>query len=284
MTATRRDASTHRSGPAAPTSGTPATRHSPLDTGPVWPLTFLRVVDSTNTWLASRLAAGDLREQAVCAARQTAGRGRLGRTWASPPGGLYLSLALCWPAPLDVALSPAVALAVLDALRTTCRLTLACKWPNDLWAEGRKLGGILCETRTPAPGRRFAIIGIGINGTRTPALPERQWPAISLHDLVGITRLPRRRLARAILAALARRLLPLRDARTAARPAALDDLRAAWKAHCATIGQRVRIEAAGQTTEGLAVDIAPDFALVIETPSGRRHVHAGHCRHLHGPG
>jgi BirA family biotin operon repressor/biotin-[acetyl-CoA-carboxylase] ligase len=120
--------------------------------------------DSTNTRLLERARAGDSGACLMVAERQTAGRGRLGRSWESAPGAsLTFSLALPL-APADWSgLSLVVGVALAEALHPQLRL----KWPNDLWlstdaGRGRKLGGILIETAL-ARDRRVAVIGVGLN-------------------------------------------------------------------------------------------------------------------------
>ncbi len=123
-------------------------------------------IDSTNTELMRRARAGDVAATLLVAEAQTAGRGRLGRQWASPsakgPAALAFSLALPL-APKDWSgLSLAVGLALAEALHPDLRI----KWPNDLWWHGRKLSGILIETAASGAqvgAQRQVVIGIGIN-------------------------------------------------------------------------------------------------------------------------
>jgi BirA family biotin operon repressor/biotin-[acetyl-CoA-carboxylase] ligase len=134
--------------------------------------------DSTNTQLLARGRAGDTAPMLLAAHLQTAGRGRHGRQWVAQPGdSLTFSLGL----PLDLeqvpgggsALSLAVGLAIAEALDAgmaglpgPAQPPITLKWPNDLWWQQRKLGGILIEA-TPAPGlttgQRWVVIGVGIN-------------------------------------------------------------------------------------------------------------------------
>ena len=124
--------------------------------GPRWRLRAVAEVDSTNSALmqASRQQA---EAQLLVAERQTAGRGRLGRHWASS-AERSLTFSLSWPlradTPLD-GLSLAAGVVLVEALHPALRL----KWPNDLWLEGRKLGGILIEA---IPGSAV-VIGVGLN-------------------------------------------------------------------------------------------------------------------------
>lgn len=120
-------------------------------------------LDSTNSELMRRGRAGRTEPVLLVAQRQTAGRGRLGRSWRSDAGAsLTFSLGLLL-APADWSgLSLAVGVALAESLHPAIRL----KWPNDLWLHGRKLGGILIETASAAgePGAaRFTVIGAGIN-------------------------------------------------------------------------------------------------------------------------
>lgn len=125
--------------------------------------------DSTNTQLLQRARAGDASPSVMVALEQTAGRGRQGRRWLAEPGAsLTFSLALPWQATRasDAAqglsgLSLAVGVALAEALDPAVRL----KWPNDLWLDGRKLGGILIEV-APVAGsatQRVVVIGVGLN-------------------------------------------------------------------------------------------------------------------------
>jgi BirA family biotin operon repressor/biotin-[acetyl-CoA-carboxylase] ligase len=126
-------------------------------------------IDSTNTELMRRARAGRTDPVLLVAERQTAGRGRLGRSWASGDGdALTFSLGLPL-APADWSgLSLAVGVSLAESLHPDVQL----KWPNDLWLEGRKLGGILIETASTAGDAavpRHAVIGVGLNVAPRPA-------------------------------------------------------------------------------------------------------------------
>jgi BirA family biotin operon repressor/biotin-[acetyl-CoA-carboxylase] ligase len=149
-------------------------------------------IDSTNTELMRRARAGRGEPVLLVAERQTAGRGRLGRVWhsaidAGDPASLTFSLALPL-APRDWSgLSLAVGIALAESLDPEGSAGVSLKWPNDLWRDGRKLGGILVETATSAhglPGERHVVIGVGINiaprgGDGMSTLPAcvREWQA-----------------------------------------------------------------------------------------------------------
>lgn len=127
-------------------------------------------IDSTSSELMRRARDGRRSPMLLVAERQTAGRGRLGRSWqsaqeAGEPASLTFSLGLPL-APRDWSgLSLAVGVSVAESLDPSNAVGLALKWPNDLWVGDRKLGGILIETALlhPDTPERYLVIGIGIN-------------------------------------------------------------------------------------------------------------------------
>ena len=145
-------------------------------------------IDSTNSELMRRARSGRSHPVLLVARHQTAGRGRLGRGWGSTAGdSLTFSLGLPL-APADWAgLSLAVGVSLAESLHTRIRL----KWPNDLWLDDRKLGGILIETASfadaPPAAKRYAVIGVGINIAPRPA-DGLSTPPASLGELLpGVT-------------------------------------------------------------------------------------------------
>ena len=152
-----------------------------------------QVLDSTNTKAIS-IAKEGLSEAVVIAKRQTGGRGRMGRSFASPEGGLYLSYLTDRLAPgaSVLALTPAAALAVRRAILRTYGLSCGIKYPNDLLLENRKVCGILCES--VSCGERFSVVvGAGINVCSDVPLPEDSpaYPPGSLKDFCGKAEDPR---------------------------------------------------------------------------------------------
>lgn len=158
-------------------------------------------VDSTNARLAE---LGSPHAHALVAEAQTAGRGRRGRGWQSPPGsGLYLSLA--WHFESGLAglgpLSLVVGLSAAETLREASAAKVTVKWPNDLFVENAKLGGCLVELGGAAEGPCRAIVGVGINLYGTPAMAavEQSWTTLEDHgDASG-----RNSLAAALIDAMA---------------------------------------------------------------------------------
>lgn len=146
-------------------------------------LEALATVGSTNT--AARLAAqrGERGPLWITAEIQTAGRGRMDRTWASPPGNLHASLLLSDPSPFDHApeLAFVAALALRDAVVAAAPALagkLTFKWPNDVLLAGEKCAGILIEGESGAGRSVIAVIGIGVNCASHPA--QTAFPATDL--------------------------------------------------------------------------------------------------------
>lgn len=125
------------------------------------PLFWVDETPSTNAYAKEKFLSGEWKTPAAVAARrQTAGRGRLGRTWESEDGQA-LALSVLVPRALPAAVTLAVGVAVSDAVFAVCGAKTAIKWPNDILCNDRKIGGILCEGLV---GDRCAtVLGIGIN-------------------------------------------------------------------------------------------------------------------------
>jgi len=237
------------------------------------PVEVMGCVDSTNTELMRRVRAGRLRQPALLAAeRQSAARGRLGRTWqtgvaGNPGSALAFSLAL----PLRLkdwsGLSLAVGLAVAESLHPAIQL----KWPNDLWLwdgrQGRKLVGILIETAT-LPGNgdgvlkhdgaetaRMAVIGIGIN-IMPLAGHDFSTPPAALHELRPDLDAP---------GALALVAPPLVAAVRAFEHQGFVPFMARYAARDVLAGQWVRCS---DGTEGQSLGVGPDGALRLRLSSG----------------
>lgn len=236
-------------------------------------------VGSTNDAARALAQAGAPAGTAVLAEEQAAGRGRGGRSWASPPGlGVWLSLVLR-PAslpspgllPLRVGLAAARA---LDPYAAPARPRV--KWPNDLLLAGRKLGGILCEGSWEAEGPAFVVVGIGVNVAHAPGdFPaEIRGRATSLRIASGWAP-PRAEVAGALVRAVS--ALPPHLPATLS-PAELAEL----EARDALRGERVEVSGAPApepTLSGTALGISPDGALLLRTAAGAvRALHSGTVR------
>ena len=150
-------------------------------------LTIVDVTGSTNDDLLEAGKQGAPHGTGLAARAQTAGRGRRGHKWDSTAGNLLLSIVL--RPRVDPAkhsgLAAVSGLAVLEALeKQGLANEIGLKWPNDLVARGRKLGGILVEAARDNEGRTFAVCGIGVNVNYVPSeVPDGGLPAIGLSDL-----------------------------------------------------------------------------------------------------
>jgi BirA family biotin operon repressor/biotin-[acetyl-CoA-carboxylase] ligase len=219
--------------------------------------------ESTNDEAARRAAEGAPHGTVVTAAAQRRGRGRMGRAWYSPPGlNLYLSVVLrpsvraAELAPLTLAAGLAVAEAA-EAVGVAARL----KWPNDVLVGGRKIAGILLESRVgPAP---VVVAGIGVNLAQRRFPPELQAAATSV-ALETDRAVEREALLGALLEALDRWR---RSLERGATTAVLDR----WRALADTLGRTVTVEDA----RGVAVDVDADGALLVADGDRRHRIVAG---------
>lgn len=220
----------------------------------------LNAVDSTNLHAHSAaLATRPLQPIAVSADTQTAGLGRAGRAWTSPPGGVWLSIA--WPArqplPHYAALPLAIGAAARDTVAALYDLPITIKWPNDLLLHNAKLAGILCQAHT-APD--LLVVGLGVNANLDPAAlgPHLRHPATAL----------RQHLPHAVdLPALTRALIQsLHDALLAYDSDGIAPFLPALRTHLAWCGQAVTVsDAHGTIHAGTLAGIADSGALLLQT-------------------
>lgn len=227
-------------------------------------------IDSTNSALLARSAADD--PQVLLTEMQTAGRGRRGRQWVSPfAANLYLSLAWSFPAwpPQLTTLPLAIGVACTRSLRALGAVDVGLKWPNDLYANGNKLGGILVEQRGEATGTCRVIIGVGLN----VAMENIQaggvtQPWTTLESVLASTALPERNtLAAALVTALANACQHF--AATGFASFASD-----WNTFDLTLGQTVTVLEGDARWHGIAQGVGADGALRVATPEGVRPVRA----------
>lgn len=223
---------------------------------------------------------------------QKGGRGRLGRRWGSPSGGIWFSLVLRPEMPVSFAprVTQTAAVGVAKAL-WDFGVEARIKWPNDLLVlkpgeyEGRKICGILAESsaeNVPIAAKRtgpvpndsrldFVVLGVGLNANLDPEslnVPDRQVATlrselgrdVDLVELLGAT-----------LSKLEDELKKIEDF-----DAVLDD----WRALNCTLGGLVRVERFGELLEGRAADLTPEGALLLETPEGTVEVFEGEVEHL----
>jgi len=226
----------------------------------------LAEVDSTNSY-ASRLASDGAPEGTVVVSdRQTAGRGRLGRKWASPPGvNIYMSVILRPEIPPSEApmLTLAASVAVAQALRGLYGLQAEIKWPNDVLMDGRKAVGILTEMSAEPDRVRHIVLGVGIdvNMTRESFPKELKNIATSVMAELG-KKVDRAELVRRFLLELEKTYAMLTGGK---KEAVLN----AWRGLSCTLGRKVRVVTPRGEATGLARDIDESGALIVELGGGR---------------
>lgn len=132
-------------------------------------ISFQDHIDSTNDWALNAAKEGKPAPSAYIAARQTKGRGRLGRVWESPEGGAYISILVRPNCSVQSAtsLSLVVALAVMNAYQAQ-GIDTQVKWPNDVSVNGSKAAGILLEMQGDVDGVAYVVAGIGLNIAPNP--------------------------------------------------------------------------------------------------------------------
>jgi BirA family transcriptional regulator, biotin operon repressor / biotin---[acetyl-CoA-carboxylase] ligase len=223
----------------------------------------LAEVDSTNRYLLDLARGGAPEGVVVVADFQSAGRGRLGRSWEAPPGGGLLVSILLRPDTVEVPpgrrwlVIGAVALAAADACRQVAGVAPDIKWPNDLLLGDRKLAGILAEADAGA-----IVVGVGINVASAPPGAASLGPSVDRGQL---------------LAGLLSNLeFWCQDGNL---------VEAAYRDRCATVGRRVRVSLpGGRTVVGRAVAVDPDGRLcVVAGGEEVLHLSAGDVLHVTDP-
>lgn len=212
-------------------------------------LLVLNETESTNNDLKKLAANGAIHGQVVVAHRQTAGRGRMGRTFLSPEGGIYMSVLLrpnCKAEQL-LHLTCAVAVGVCDAIERSCGFRPKVKWINDLILHNKKLGGILTELSLNADGTvNYAVIGIGLNVGSVPA---------QVADMATSLSADKNKVTAAIIDTLSSMDFMERE-----------NLIARYREDCITLNQQVQILQTGCT--GIATGLTDDGSLIIRTNDG----------------
>ncbi len=229
------------------------------------PSRFDEVTESTNRTALVMAEEGAPEWTVVAAGHQTAGRGRLGRTWVSRPGAAVQFSVVLRPA-LEPARVGLLALAAGVAGATACRQAggsdVRCKWPNDLLLGDAKVGGILAEAAVAGMAMRHVVVGVGINLEAPEGVPDAA--GIGPADPSGI---------------VGRFLQELRALITG--DGAADRILAAYRPACATLGRPVRaITVDGRVVEGVAEAIDDRGNLVVAEYLRRSTVGFGEVEHL----
>lgn len=205
----------------------------------------------------------------VIAGRQTKGRGRLKRTWLSSEGGLYFSMILRpkIPPALSSRVNFAASMILARTLRKMFEIDAMVKWPNDILIDGRKVSGLLSEMEAETDRVRFINVGVGINVNNDPTVREPM--AISLKKILG-RKISRRAFLSEFLNSFESRL----------NHGTLENVVFEWKKYAETLNRQVRIVTNREISEGLAIDVDKNGALILKLADGSlKKITHGDCFH-----
>ncbi|OGF49793.1 MAG: biotin--[acetyl-CoA-carboxylase] ligase [Candidatus Firestonebacteria bacterium RIFOXYA2_FULL_40_8] len=222
---------------------------------------------STNE-LAMKLTEGAVSEgSVVIAERQSAGKGRLGRKWSSPPGtGLWFSVILkpkIHPQH-SAKLTFISGLAVLDAIKTVTGLKAGLKWPNDVLLNGKKVCGILAEIKAGPDVIKYQVLGIGVNvNLNKSELPESLRGLATSLSIETKMEVPRIKLLQEILK-------NIEAGYELFKKEGFNPFLCRWKENNVTLNKEVKVSGLLESFEGLALDIDEDCALILRLRSGEK--------------
>ena len=242
----------------------------PFDEGG-WRVEVVASTGSTNADVTARFRAGESAGLVVVAEHQTAGRGRLGRSWEAPARSSLIASVLLTP-DVDVQRWPwlplATGMAVARAVGRVVGGGVGLKWPNDVLVDGQKIGGILVE-RVERAGLAAAVVGIGINVSQ--AREELPVPGATSLALASGRQVDRNDLLSMLLRELQQDLEAWE---------ADGEVRTRYQSSCVTLGQQVKVAVPGGEVTGEAVDIDDQGRLVVRTAEGVEHLAAGDVVHV----
>ena len=229
-------------------------------------------IESTNSYLLDQPAPPPGRFRVALADSQTAGRGRMDRTWQSPPSsGLCLSMAYTFrkvPAKLP-ALTLSLGVGVVEALQRFGIDGISLKWPNDIIADGGKLGGILTEARHGRSNNVTVVAGVGLNVDLPDDMQALDEPPLTnrIVDLGNCTDKPpsREELSVAVIESLFECLVRFESDGFAA-------FRDDWQKYDWLFGRQIAVARLDEHYSGIADGVDDDGALIIRTDKGRRRV------------
>ena len=221
---------------------------------PTWDVRRFESIDSTNTWVMAQARAGAPEGLVAVADHQSAGRGRLARTWEAPPGTGLLCTVLLRPPVVSHLVVAAVALAARDAALTVAGVRAGLKWPNDLVVDEAKLAGVLAEAEAGA-----VAVGLGMNVRWAPPGATRLGEGVSPGEVLE-----------EMLEALAH-WYHCAEAAEVAR---------AYRKACVTIGRPVRVELTEGPLAGVAADVDDEGHLLVDVGMCLRTVAAGDVVHV----
>jgi BirA family biotin operon repressor/biotin-[acetyl-CoA-carboxylase] ligase len=223
---------------------------------------YYSVTGSTNEDAKKMAQEGAPDGTIVIAEKQQKARGRMGRAWNSPDGGLWFSIILRPNlAPMDAPkLTIMMAVAVAEAIIDTTGIHAKIKWPNDILTDGKKVCGILMELSAEMDAINHVIIGVGINVNNDDFPDELKDKGTSLKQIKGekVSRIK-------VLSTL---LEKLEYYYIKAETEGFHDIFESWRSLCVNLDQKVKIAGKNESFEGTALDIDESGALLVKTVSG----------------
>jgi BirA family biotin operon repressor/biotin-[acetyl-CoA-carboxylase] ligase len=233
-------------------------------------LQVVKQVSSTNELAISSISSSP-NGSVVLAEVQNAGKGRLSRPWASPPGGIWMSLILKPRMPLSQVyqINMAVSVALCRVLSTQFGLDAGIKWPNDLLIRQLKICGILMEVGAQVDRLDYAVVGIGLNANNDISQFPAGWRSTTIaaqlgHEIDRCDLIPR----------------ILQEIEVAYENMGHKEIFEEWRSRSVTLNRQVLITSATGDRIGRAVDLAEDGALILEIGEKRERILAGDCIHL----
>ncbi len=207
----------------------------------------------------------------ILAETQTHGRGRLSRPWASPPGGIWMSLVLKPIMPLShvYQINMAASVALCRALYSLFGLDAGIKWPNDLLIRELKICGILMEVGAQVDRLDYAVVGLGLNANNDLSQFPAEWRSTSLAEQIGHN-IDRCDLICKII----------EEMEVAYENIGCKEIFEEWRSRSLTLNKQVRITSAAGDLTGQAVDLAEDGALILQIGDEQKRILAGDCIHL----
>ena len=195
----------------------------------------------------------------VFAECQTAGRGRLKRQWLTPEGNIAVSIVLYPPKELFPQLIMLASVSVVNAIKNTTGIDCTIKWPNDILIDGKKVCGILIETKVDKQGLGYAVLGIGINVAMQCAdYPEIEKIAVGLDELPGCI-VSREKLLVNLFTEIESLYEQMKKGVS---------IYPLWKNKLGMLGQHVRVQSLGTVLEGVAESVSNDGSLMLRCADG----------------
>jgi BirA family biotin operon repressor/biotin-[acetyl-CoA-carboxylase] ligase len=244
---------------------------SPTSKGLLTKLEIFDQIASTNTYLLNQNANIHASGMVCLAEQQTAGKGRRGRTWISPFGSnIYLSILwLFQSGPMEIAgLSLAIGVAVVRALRQLYAIEFSLKWPNDIYFESKKLGGILVEVSGEAGGPCKAVIGLGLNlnmPSKDGDLIDQAW--IDLAQITGKDILEKNQLTALLLNNI---FTLIQEFENHGLAVILDE----WRRYDCLVNKQVTLFVGTKQINGIVKGINDNGLIVISAPDGSTQAYA----------